>query len=471
MTYGIGYNWFDFLGSGGNYARDKGYPLDKSVVPDLDDSTGWACVFHALDELKPGFIRFGLPPDHHCDANGRFTWRDPSGQTTVHLERLRRLDQWATRNGCVVQLDTFVIPRAHEMPIPPGTDPVAHWHPVNMAAANNEHYARDFVAPLLKWVVEAKLESVTLFNPVNEPIDYGVYQTPPDGPDVFVHYVDMYRHMRQALDDAGVSRQRVGLLGLDSLPLLTTMFEMLARDADLNPYVDGYSIHYYNLRFDYQIGQEGSQTTPMIDVIDRIQRQLVSYFNRRGKPVLITEIGTVHYGWRPGNPHQCASMEAVLTIAEGMVRGINVGSECQAVWCLFNPNDIDGRWSVMQVRDRTLIRCGHPYAVYGMMSRTVRPGSIVRPLVAQPKLMLQHVHATLLNRPDGSHAIVLINDDSTQNANVTIDLGNELAGSSWSIETCDRVRLNEPVDPLKADDSGRLTITAPAFSISSLVHS
>jgi hypothetical protein len=76
-----------------------------------------------------------------------------------------------------------------------------------MAARDNAAYAERFVAPLVGHVVkDLGLESVRYFNPVNEPMEYGVYQTPEGGPDVHRHYVDMYRQMRLALDRAGVPR-------------------------------------------------------------------------------------------------------------------------------------------------------------------------------------------------------------------------------------------------------------------------
>jgi hypothetical protein len=33
LDFGVGFNWFDHLGSGGFYARNPGYPLDAPVSP------------------------------------------------------------------------------------------------------------------------------------------------------------------------------------------------------------------------------------------------------------------------------------------------------------------------------------------------------------------------------------------------------------------------------------------------------
>jgi hypothetical protein len=40
LRYGVGWNWADFLGSGGVYARSSTYPLSTPCVPDLHDEAG-----------------------------------------------------------------------------------------------------------------------------------------------------------------------------------------------------------------------------------------------------------------------------------------------------------------------------------------------------------------------------------------------------------------------------------------------
>ena len=82
LAYGVGYNWFDHLGSGGTYARYDRYPLDAQIYPDLADQAAWREIRTALDEMRPGFIRFGLPPDPHVGPDGRLV------TGTVHLKRL-----------------------------------------------------------------------------------------------------------------------------------------------------------------------------------------------------------------------------------------------------------------------------------------------------------------------------------------------------------------------------------------------
>jgi hypothetical protein len=199
--------------------------------------------------------------------------------------------------------------------------------------------------------------------------------------------------------------------------------------------------------------------------MDRQTAQLVRFANHRGKPLLVTEIGTFYYGWRFNNPSGAASIDATLTVAEGVIRGLNIGADCFAFWSLMNPNTIDGCWSAMEIREGKLIRCGFPFAVYGMLSRTLRPGSRVYPLGVESESGRNSLHGSLLERPDGSWAAVIVNDSPTQNAEVVLKLLQEIPHQAWEVKITDRVRLNKTLPTLRPDVDSKLEFTAPAFSV------
>ncbi|MEN8157934.1 MAG: hypothetical protein ABFS10_13365, partial [Bacteroidota bacterium] len=226
---GLGFNWFEHLGAGGHYARWKNYPLSTQIYPDLDDRKGWDAIEQGLNELNPGWFRFGLPPDPHVDKQGKFNG------DTVHFRHLEWLDGWATKNNRIILLDNFLIPRHYEFPLPEGTeDPGGAI--VNMAPENNREYAENFVAPMIDYVVNSlKLKSVRYFNPVNEPMEYGVYQTPGNEPEAMVHYVEMYREMRRALDRIGITRERIGLIGFDTMYPVKYALHELTQGVDIAP--------------------------------------------------------------------------------------------------------------------------------------------------------------------------------------------------------------------------------------------
>ncbi|MFM2092714.1 MAG: hypothetical protein RLZZ127_3203, partial [Planctomycetota bacterium] len=255
---GVGWNWFDHLGAGGHYARYQDYPLDAVVHPE-PGTQAWADLERHLDAVRPGLIRFGIAPDDHCDGDGRFHAGTPGWR------RLTALDRWAQRAGATIILDPFLVPRAHELPVPAGT-PDPGPRPVNMAPRDPAAYARDFVAPMLCQAVDDGLAAVRWFNPVNEPNEYGVWQVPPGHPQTpWAVYVDTLRAIRTAADAAGVPRTRIGLLGLDSSAVVYPILDLLAEGLDPDPWIDGYSRHYYSLRCDHLPPADGSWTTPMAD--------------------------------------------------------------------------------------------------------------------------------------------------------------------------------------------------------------
>jgi hypothetical protein len=461
LAFGVGFNWFDHLGAGGRYARNQGYPLDAPIYPDLADEAAWDEIRKALDEMKPGFIRFGLPPDPHVGPDGSFR------PGTVHLARLAWLDNWARRNGCTVLLDTFLIPAAHEFPVPASLEPGAI---CNMAARDNADYAERFVAPLLAHVVnDLGLESVRYFNPVNEPMEYGVYRTPEGGPDVYRHYVDMYRRMRLALDRKGVPRERLGLVGGDTYTHRVLFLpEQMARGIDLDPFVDAYSVHFYSLRFDTLPPSEGSWTSPIGDLMSLTGRQ-VAYCRERGKRLLAAEIGTFYYGWRLNDPAGVASADATLTVAEGVVRGINVGLGAFGFWSFMNPNDIDGWFGIVGLDEsRKLKRTAHPWGVYGLLSRFARPGSQVYPLGDTRGRNVVPVHATGLVAPSGERTILLVHDEGSRRCRVEIQLPEPLRASRWERVTTDRVRIQEPLPALEPTDPSSLPLVLNPFSLTVL---
>ena len=461
LAFGVGFNWFDHLGAGGLYARYRGYPLDAPVYPDLADEAAWGEIRTALDETRPGFLRFGLPPDPHVAGDGSFRGG------TVHLKRLAWLDGWARKNGCTILLDPFLIPSFHEFPAPPSADGSVN---CNMAPSDNTAYARRFVAPLLRHVVvDLGLESVRLFNPVNEPMEYGVYQTPSGGPDVYRHYVDMYRQMRLALDRAGVPRERVGLVGCDTYTHRTLFLpEQMARGIDLDPFVDAYSIHFYSLRLDALPPSEGSWTSPIGDLMSLTGRQ-VAYCRERGKRLLAAEMGTFYYGWRLNDPAGVASADATLTVAEGVVRGMNVGLGAFGFWSFMNPNDIDGWFGIVGLDEkRKLARTRHPWGVYGLLSRHSRPGSRVYPLELVPSRNLSPVHGTALVAPSGERTILFVHDEGSRRCRVELRLPEALRARRWSRLTTDRVRIQQALPTLEPPDPGTLSVVLNPFSLTVL---
>jgi hypothetical protein len=426
IDFGAGFNWFDHLGSGGFYGLPGShYHLDDAVCPDLSDGAAWDSLLAGVEKLGIRFLRFGIPPDPHF-RSGRFT-RD-----TVHLRRLERINAWACLHGVTILLDPFLIPWSLTMDCAAELE-ARHGHKqVQPAARDNEEIVRDFYLPLIRHVVDdLRLESVRLFNCFNEPFCYGCYDTPAAGPDKYRHYVDMYRRLRTALIGAGILPQRLGLVGMD----ITFwggwqhISPLLQPDNDLGQYIDHYSVHFYQLSFDYlpmTVEREGKKMVfePMSQTIDTDTLRLAGYCRSRGKGLIAPEVGTFRYGWRP-NPPGAASYEANLTTAEGVIRLANVGVSTTAFWSLMNPNNIDGHWRTLGIH----LAGDHKGSVFfekwpalfkGLLCQVFQPGRTVSPLetgfVGDP---YRYVHATRVRGAD-CNFVLAVNDHPTESRRLVL---------------------------------------------------
>jgi hypothetical protein len=443
LDYGVGINWFDFLGAGGVYGRWDAYPLDAQVYPPLEDALAWKLLLEELSRLNPGFIRFGIPPDSILDADGHLL------TDSVHILRLEKIANWCQAHGAALILDPFVIPARFEFAVPEGVNTLM----VNMAAKDNSAYAREFVAPLLHHlVVERGLEAIKFFNPINEPINYGVYQTAPDGPDVFKHYVEMYSELRLALNEVGL--QQIGLIGIDKdLPFDFPVFEYLARGIDIDPSVAAYSIHSYRGRFDYapETAIE-PDSDPLRTLVDKFVKRIVNYCESRGKPLLALEVGSFYYGQRNGDPSGPASLEGTLLTAETILRMINVGIRGALIWSPMNPNDIDGWWRMFDVQNHQVIREAHTYPTFYLLMKYARRGSQVHPLVSLNREYPQYVCGSLMQSPDGHTHIFVINDHPNEARQLTLNLPDFAHGKHFHIIRKDRTRLGETDGALHVKD-------------------
>jgi hypothetical protein len=410
LDYGVGFNWFDYLGVGGSYGNWDGYSLEKSVYPPIDDSESWDLIIKEFDNLQPGFIRFGIPPKGILDKEGNLI------KNNVHFKRLAKINDWCVKNDRSILLDPFLIPEEF------GFEKIEdNKHVIlNMAPRNNKEYSEKFVAPLLNHVVnELGLKAITLFNPVNEPDHYGAYLMPDSGPDFFVHYVDLYREMRIALDKIGLTKNKIGLVGIDKdMPFEFPVFEYLSRGIDIDPYVENYAIHSYRSRFDHAPeSADCPDSDPLSTLVDKWIKRIVDYTHSRGKYLLACEVGAFYYGQRLGDEAGSASPEGTLLTIETIIRMINVGVRGALIWSPMNPNDIDGWWRLFDVKNKEVIREPHTYPSYAILMKAAQKGSLVYPLVSENREFPQYVWGTFFEGKKQSN-LLLINDHPIESRRV-----------------------------------------------------
>lgn len=469
LEHGIGFNWFDAT----PYNRADKDSHGNPTYPELTDRAGWAAVTQALDDLRPGIIRYWLAPDA-CVG-------DRAGQIktdNVGFERLLRVADWAQENGCTVLLDLVKIPKKYQFELGPKEREQSksnQW--LDMAAKDNDAYAAEFVAPILKHVLgERNLRAVKLFNAYNEPLQYGPFTTPNNEPDAYVHYVDMYRAIQAALKQAGLYPDRIRLAGVECIhPARFPVLEFIARGVDIDSYIDVYTIHYYFHRFDWMAPVPFLESS-LMESVDQQTPKLVQYCRRRGKPLLAAEVGWFPNDGdpMPSDPLAQSRHHAALTTAETMVRGMNAGLSGFALWSLFNPGTFDGAWQTVWVRNGRLYKAEHLYPMYRLFTRYARPGSDVFALKPEEREWpWQYVHGTALVTPSGEAVVYVINDNLVESRKVRLVLPKNWAGRKLRKVVKDNARLgtdSNVVEPKADGESSVLEDLLTPMSLTAYVE-
>ena len=70
-----------------------------------------------------------------------------------------------------------------------------------------------------------------------------------------------------------------------------------------------------------------------------------------GKPLFLSEFGTMAYGWVPDMPGPSCP-QAALAGAEFVVRMLECGVDGMNRWSFLNRGDLDGQWQFVDTWDR-----------------------------------------------------------------------------------------------------------------------
>lgn len=463
IELGMGFNWFDLFGVGGYYARWENYPLNEPLYPDLNDTLAWNEIERGLDELGLDWIRFGFPPNAHVDNDGNFI-RD-----TVHIQRLKWLDKWASKNGKTILVDPFMMPFYYEFPLPGKIEEPSDWL-INMAARDNKAYAEKFVGPLFETIVLThKMQSVRYFNPINEPMEYGVYQTPNNDPPAIVHYVEMYKEIRRVLDELGIDRKRVGLVGIDGSFPTKILLDQLTFGVDIDEYLDAYSVHHYDLKLDYLPTKKfpekpaGYFNNGIRGTIEQKDAELMEYCESRNKPLWALEMGTFYYG-KFESPEGVATVDATLTVSEAIIRAVNLGVPTFCIWSLMNTNNVDGHWAVIGLKDRQLVKYESTFTFYSVVCNHISSGATVFPLIDPTDPEIAHTHGTALES-DLERTLLLVNDHPDEAKTIKIKLPEHWpAEMEFTLSIADRSGLHSPITKTFSS-SNKIIIELPAFTL------
>jgi hypothetical protein len=237
----------------------------------------------------------------------------------------------------------------------------------------------------------------------NEPgWDWSWWQEPPNKP---MPLRPGLAAVRRALDRRGIA---IPLSGPDwtDLPALDP------HKIDFDDLIGAYDLHSYLANFDGRKGGYG------LSVAEKRLAEWAGWAHARGKPLFLSELGTMCFGW--GNDHPGpGSYESGIKDAELVVRALNAGVDGFNRWSLLNRGDLDGQWQLVDTWDAKNKRLlttftPHPnaYYLYGLLSRFTAKRSAVLSCGVQGgrDQDTQHVFAAAMRSPGGQVTLIVVND-------------------------------------------------------------
>jgi hypothetical protein len=226
------------------------------------------------------------------------------------------------------------------------------------AIGQRRHDFADGLASLAKHLVKTRRYTCIKWICINnEPrYEWSWWQRPPNEPMSLRAGLEA---VRKAFDREGVA---VPLSGPD----WTDLPELKPEEIDFDPFIGAYDLHSYFARFDWQT----RQGYPLAEAEKRV-KIWKQWAQERGKPLFLSELGSMVFGWGGGHPGP-SSFDAAIKDAELVVRALNAGADGFNRWSFINRGDLDGQWQMIDTWDpvkKTLLKSfsPKPNACWGRM--------------------------------------------------------------------------------------------------------
>jgi len=279
-------------------------PLDWKAWKDIDRLGEWL----GLDWLRVEMDRRMYEP-----GRGEFTW------DSEEMRTLYRILDWCQANGADVFLtemwrdvDWLAYPGVHPlMSAPNSLEDFAEG-----LAALADHLLRTKHYSCVKWLCIAN-------EPPGGSWGYWWSRGADEAP-----FSPTFKAVRQALDRRGIALPLSG-------PDWTDLPKLDPAKLEFAPYLGAYDIHSY-----------GAPS----DRVSHILGDWAQWAHQQDKPFFLTELGDMSLGWGNTNPGP-RSFEAVLSVAEKVLRGLNAGVDGFNRWSFLNRGDQDGQWQLVRTWD------------------------------------------------------------------------------------------------------------------------
>jgi hypothetical protein len=382
--------------------------------PPAEDTRAWRQIWRHADWLGLDFVRVELEERMFEPEQGRFTWDAPEMRILYRI-----LDWCQSRHADVflqcmwgnVEWNAFPEFRGSRV------------NRVHSGPYSMESLAGSLTALMQHLLTTKHYTCIRWLCINNEPgYDWSWWQRPPNQP---MPLRDGLAAVRRALDHAGI---RVPLSGPD----WTDLPELKPENVDFDEFIGAYDLHSYFAGFDWHPG--GGYP---LAIAEKRLADWRKWSAERGKPLFLSELGTMIYGWRGDNPGP-SSWEAAIKDAELVVRALNLGVDGFNRWSFVNRGDLDGVWQMIDTWDpqmktlrKTITPRPNAYFAYGLISRlAAKHSSILRCERTGGQLEgTNRVFASALKSPKGQLTWIIVNDAPRE------------WGAEFSLEGCQRPAL------------------------------
>lgn len=377
---GIGASWHA-ISEG---VRDGGAGSAWGGNPPAADSARWEEIYRHADWLGMNWIRAEIEQRSYQPERDRFTWESED------MLALRRILDWCQSRGADVMLQQMW--GNVEWNRYPDVDAL------HSAPRDLEPYAEGIALLTDKLVREWGYTCIKWVCINNEPgCDFSWWQGHGKQP---LKIGPGLRATRAAFDRHGIDTPLVG-------PDYTGL-GWKVKDADFDESIGAYDFHTYLDDFKLM--------PPGMSEAERNLKEWITYANGRGKPLFLTELGSMHYGWYNNSPVP-GGYFANLKDVEIVLRGLHLGVEAFNRWSFNNRGDLDGQWQLVDTWDTSADKLlpvfrPHPnaYWIWGTLCRFLPKystllGTHVDGVI---KGWQQYLLAESVRMPDGELAVFVL---------------------------------------------------------------
>ncbi|MGA2066528.1 MAG: hypothetical protein ABSG86_16245 [Thermoguttaceae bacterium] len=362
--------------------------------PPAEDGRAWQQIYRHAEWLGLDWNRVEIEQRIYEPQRGKFTFDGPE------MRILERILAWHQKHHADVFFQQMWCNAAWLAYPAYRDDPVGRVH---SAPADVEAFA-DGLATLIEHLIKTRGYTCIRWLCINnEPgADFSWWQAPPNrplgiGPGVAA--------VRKALDKRGLALPISG-------PDMTIGFPpSVPAGVDYLERLGAYDYHDYGADFDFRTqGHIAGQEKNAAFWVRRGQAE--------GKPVFLSEFGTMAYGWVPDQPGPSCPQSA-LAAGELVLRLANVGIDGFNRWSFLNRGDLDGQWQLVDTWDRQKKKLladfpPHPnsYFCLGLLSRfTAKNSAVLASRVEGGKIApWQRVFAAAFRSPAGNLTLAVVND-------------------------------------------------------------